>query len=508
MASPRAEVAPKARRTGGDAGFERTLFQAADKLRSDMDAAEYKHVVLGLVALKSLSDRFVAARAELGGSEAPARHRARGSAWIPPEARWEALCARVREPGLGDAVAAAVVAIERENPALAGALPRIRGLDDRRLADLFALIGTIGEGEGASGSTDLLGRVYEYFLGEFALAEGRKGGQFYTPRGVVRLLVEALEPHQGRVYDPCCGSGGMFVQSEAFVARRGGRRGDVAVFGQESNPTTWRLARMNLALRGIAADLGPEHADVFARDLHPDLRADFVLANPPFNARDWGAERLADDPRWAFGLPPASCANFAWVQHILHHLAPRGRAGVVLANGSLSSEQSGEGEIRRKIVEAGLVDGVVALPPQLFYSTQISACVWFFARERRRRELLFIDARGLGRMVSRSQRELDDDAVARISGTVRAFRGDAGGYADVPGFCRAVAPEEVRAHGHVLAPGRYVGAAEEASPSGMSFADELAALRARLSELSERGQVLDVQIRELLDSLEGPLGLD
>ena len=504
MASPRAEAAPKARRTG-DAGFERTLFQAADKLRSDMDAAEYKHVVLGLVALKSLSDRFAAARAELGGSEAPADHRARGSAWIPAEARWEALCARAREPGLGEAVAAAVVAIERENPALAGALPRIRGLDERRLADLVALIGTIGADDG--GSTDLLGRVYEYFLGEFALAEGRKGGQFYTPRGVVRLLVEALAPHQGRVYDPCCGSGGMFVQSEAFVARRGGRRGDVAVFGQESNPTTWRLARMNLALRGIAADLGPEHADVFERDLHPDLRAEFILANPPFNARDWGAERLADDPRWVFGPPPASCANFAWVQHILHHLAPGGRAGVVLANGSLASEKSGEGEIRRKIVEAGLVDGVVALPPQLFYSTQIPACVWFFARDRRRREILFIDARGLGRMVSRSQRELDDDAVALVSGTYRAFRGDAGGYADVAGFCRAVGLDEVRARGHVLAPGRYVGAAEEDAAAATSFADELAALRVRLGELSERGRVLDAQIRELLDALEGPLDL-
>ena len=425
---------------GANLGFEATLWAAADALRSNMDAAEYKHVVLGLIFLKYISDAFEERHALLEAEvaqgsdpEDPDEYRAENIFWVPKDARWAYLLANARQPAIGKTVDDAMLAIERDNPSLKGVLPKDYAhprLDKQRLGQLIDLIGNIGLGDKANRSKDILGRVYEYFLSQFASAEGKKGGQFYTPRCIVGLLVEMLTPYKGRVYDPCCGSGGMFVQSEKFVEAHGGRVGDIHVFGQESNHTTWRLAKMNLVIRGIDANLGAEHADSFHRDLHPDLKADYVLANPPFNDSDWRGELLRDDKRWHYSTPPTSNANFAWVQHFIHHLAPTGMAGFVLANGSLSSNQSGEGEIRKNIIEAGLVDCMVALPGQLFYSTQIPVCLWFIARDKRngrfrdrRGEILFIDARKLGRMIDRVHRELTGDDIARIAGAYHAWRG-------------------------------------------------------------------------------------
>ena len=355
--------------------------------------------------------------------------------------------------------------IERDNRDLKGVLPKNYArpaLDKQRLGELIDLISTVGLGDKENRSKDILGRVYEYFLGQFASAEGKKGGQFYTPRCVVQTLVAVLSPYQGRVFDPCCGSGGMFVQSEGFIQAHGGNINDISIYGQESNPTTWRLAKMNLAIRGIESNLGSEHADSFHRDLHPDLKADYILANPPFNMKDWGGERLREDVRWKFGVPPVGNANFAWIQHFIHHLAPNGIAGFVLANGSMSSNTSGEGDIRKNIIEADLVDCMVALPGQLFYSTPIPACLWFTARNKRngrfrdrRGETLFIDARKMGRMIDRVHRELTQDNIALIAGAYHAWRGDseAGEYEDVPGFCKSATLEQIREHGHILTPG-------------------------------------------------------
>src|SRR5213596_746960 len=439
-------------------GFEQKLWLAADKLRSNMDAAEYKHVVLGLIFLKYISDSFEEHHAKLVASEGdyaganpedPDEYRAENIFWVPPAARWTYLQNSAKQPTIGKIVDDAMVAIERDNPRLKGILPKDYArpaLDKNRLGELIDLIGTIGMGDKASRSKDILGRVYEYFLSQFASAEGKKGGQFYTPQSVVRLLVEMLAPYKGRVYDPCCGSGGMLVQSEKFVEAHGGKLGDISIYGQESNATTRRLAMMNLAIRGIEADLGEEQADTFRRDLHPDLRADFVLANPPFNDSDWF--RKDDDARWQFGLPPRSNANFAWVQHFIHHLAPTGMAGFVLANGSMSSNQSGEGEIRRAIIEADLVDCMIALPGQLFYSTQIPVCLWFLSRDKRnsrfrsrRGETMFIDARKLGRMIDRVHRELTDEDILKIAGTYHAWRGDVA-QASSPASWRGVPPRE------------------------------------------------------------------
>ena len=383
-------------------------------------------------------------------------------------------------------------------------------LDKQRLGELIDLIGTIGLGDEANRSKDILGRVYEYFLSQFAGAEGKKGGQFYTPRCVVRVLVEMLAPYRGRVYDPCCGSGGMFVQSERFVEAHGGRIGNISIYGQESNYTTWRLAKMNLAIRQIENNLGKEHADSFHRDLHPDLKADFILANPPFNISNWGGERLKDDKRWQFGTPPAENANFAWLQHIFYHLAPNGTAGVVLANGSMSSNQSGEGEIRKAMVEADVVDCMVALPGQLFYSTQIPACLWFLARNKnhgngpreRSNEVLFIDARNMGALVDRTRRELKDADIQKIANTYHAWRGEkeAGKYADNPGFCKSANLEEIRKHGHILTPGRYVGAAE-VEDDGEAFEEKMQCLSAQWREQQQEAAKLDavieVNLREL-----------
>jgi type I restriction enzyme M protein len=473
-------------------GFETTLWAAADKMRNNMDAAEYKHVVLGLIFLKYISDAFeerhtwLLDEAAKPGSdfyvkEPQARYSvaedrdeyiAENIFWVPKDARWSLLQANAKQPNIGKLIDDAMTAIERDNPSLKGVLPKEYArpaLDKQRLGELIDLISTIGLGTKENRSRDILGRVYEYFLSQFASAEGKRGGQFYTPQAVVQVLVSMLSPYKGRIFDPCCGSGGMFVQSEKFVEAHGGRIGDIAVYGQESNPTTWRLAKMNLAIRGIDNNLGVENADSFQRDLHPDLKADFILANPPFNMSDWGGERLREDKRWAYGAPPAGNANYAWVQHFIHHLAPNGIAGFVLANGSMSSNTSGEGEIRKAITEADLVDCMVALPGQLFYSTQIPVCLWFLTRNKkdsryrqRKCESLFIDARKLGTLVDRVHRELSLEDISRIADTYHAWRGDAdaGAYTDVPGFCKSSQLEEIRGHNYVLTPGRYVGAAD------------------------------------------------
>jgi len=518
--APRAARRAKANGSnGGDLGFEDKLFQAADKLRNNMDAAEYKHVVLGLIFLKYISDAFeelharLVAEADKGADpESKDEYVAERVFWVPKEARWSHIQANGKQAGIGQLIDNAMVAIERDNPTLKGVLSKNYGrpqLDKQRLGELVDLISTIGFGTEEHRSKDILGRVYEYFLGEFALAEGKKGGQFYTARSVVRLLVEMLAPYKGRVYDPCCGSGGMFVQSERFIEEHGGKVGDISIYGQESNPTTWRLARMNLAIRGIEANLGVENADTFHRDLHKDLKADFVLANPPFNDSDWGGDRLQDDVRWKYGSPSAGNANFGWVQHFIHHLSPTGTAGFVLANGSTSSAQSGEGEIRRAIVEADLVDCMVALPGQLFYSTQIPVCLWFLARDKRngrfrdrRGQVLFIDARKLGRMIDKTQRELAPEDVWKIAGAYHAWRADRGAakYADVAGFCKSAMLDEIRGHGHVLTPGRYVGA-EEVADDGEPFEERFPKLVANLEEQFAAGAVFQDTILKTLERL-------
>ncbi|MBK6458207.1 MAG: SAM-dependent DNA methyltransferase [Gemmatimonadetes bacterium] len=496
--------------TSANLGFEAKLWAAADALRNNMDAAEYKHVVLGLIFLKYISDAFEAKHAELAAQAAdganpedPDEYRAHNIFWVPPEARWQYLKSMAPQPTIGKLIDDAMDAIERDNPSLKGVLNKEYGrpgLDKQRLGQIINLVSDIALGSAADKAKDTLGRVYEYFLARFASAEGKSGGQFYTPSSVVRVLVEMLAPYKGRVYDPCCGSGGMFVQSEKFIEQHQGTLGDISIYGQESNYTTWRLAKMNLAIRGIDAQIG--HGDTFHNDRHPDLKADYVIANPPFNDSDWRGELLKDDKRWVYGVPPAGNANFAWVQHFIHHLAPSGVAGFVLANGSMSSNQSGEGEIRKAIVEADLVDCMVALPGQLFYSTQIPVCLWFMARSKkngrfrdRRGETLFIDARKMGALVDRTHRELSGEDLTRIAGTYHAWRGDPGGgaYADVAGFCKSATRDEMRKHGHVLTPGRYVGA-EVVEEDGVAFEEKMKELVATLREQMNEGARLDAEI--------------
>ena len=501
--------------SGATIGDEAKLWAMADTLRGSMDAAEYKHVVLGLIFLKYISDAFeerrAAVLAEWGADAAEDRdeYTADNIFWVPPEARWSHLKAQAKQPTVGLTVDQAMAAIERDNRALKNVLPRDYArpaLDKRRLGELIDLVSNIQVGDADARSRDVLGRVYEYFLSQFASAEGKKGGEFYTPRCVVRVLVEMLEPYRGRVYDPCCGSSGMFVQSVEFIRAyasgngNGGKaRGDISIYGQESNYTTWRLAKMNLAIRGIEGQIA--QGDSFHDDRHPDMKADFILANPPFNVSDWGGERLAEDQRWQYGVPPKGNANFAWVQHMVHHLAPAGVAGIVLANGSMSSSQSGEGAIRKRLIEADLVDCMVALPGQLFYSTQIPVCLWFLARRRARRgEVLFIDARKLGHMADRTHRVLTREDRARIAGAYHAWRDGADAYQDVPGFCKSAPLDEVRRHGHVLTPGRYVGA-EPQPDDGEPFEAKMRRLVAELEAQQAEGARLDAAIAENLKAL-------
>jgi len=544
--------------------FEAQLWAAADKMRGHMDASEYKHVCLGLIFLKYISDAFEEKREQLvfgfsnpksewfikdepqriEAAENRDEYLAANVFWLPPEARWHTIKAKAKSPEIGKVIDDAMGAIERENPTLKGVLPRDYArpsLDKVRLGGLVDIISNIGFNESAAKSKDVLGRVYEYFLGKFASAEGKGGGEFYTPQCVVQVLVAMLEPYKGRVFDPCCGSGGMFVQSEKFVEEHGGRVGDIAVYGQESNYTTWKLARMNLAIRGIDANLGPRNADSFRADLHPDLKADFILANPPFNMSDWGGENLRQDMRWKFGMPPVNNANYAWIQHFIHHLSPVGVAGFVMANGSMSTQTGSEGEIRKALIESDLVDCMVALPGQLFFTTQIPVCLWFLVRDKknhkrrdRRGETLFIDARKMGVLIDRIHRELTAEEIKKISDTYHAWRSNVAqasapagsgsvpaasrntgrgrpansqtgtsaldAYADIPGFCKSVKLEEICSHGYVLTPGRYVGAAD-VEDDGEPFEQKMKRLTETLEGQFAESAKLEKAIRLNLKAL-------
>ena len=514
--------------TGANIGFEEKLWLAADKLRGSMDASEYKHIILGLIFLKYISDKFSERRdwlvQETGDPKSEYHtktdkdrnvvledrdeYSSKNVFWVPESARWDIIQKDAKKPTIGLVIDNAMDLIERENRTLKGILPKNYAkpeVDKRRLGELIDLISTI-DMLGHHEEQDLLGRIYEYFLGKFAAAEGKGGGEFYTPSCVVRTLVEMLQPYKGRIYDPCCGSGGMFVQSEKFTEAHGGRKTDLSVFGQESNPTTWRLARMNMALRGIECDLGDQWADTFHNDKHPDLKADFVLANPPFNISDWGGERLKDDKRWTYGIPSAGNANYAWIQHMVHHLSPNGTAGFVLANGSMSSNSGGEGEIRKALVEADLVDCMVAMPAQLFYSTQIPVCLWFVTRNKaprggrtRKGEVLFIDARKMGTLVDRVHRELSDDDIAKIAGAYFAWKSGEG-YADVAGFCCSAKKAEIEKHGFVLTSGRYVGA-EELEDDGIPFQEKMQTLAATLCDQFAESAKLEKTITANLKGL-------
>ena len=516
-------------------GIEGTLWEAANKLRGNMDSAEYKHVALGLIFLKYVSDAFTEQRGLLEQTladptgadyieddadrqevlESRDEYLGAGVFWVPAEARWDGtsgIQAGAKQPDVGRRIDAAMDAIERENPSLRGVLPKNyarQELDVRRLGELVDLISGIGLGTAEQRKGDVLGRVYEYFLGQFAANEGKGGGEFYTPRSVVRLLVEMLEPYKGRVYDPCCGSGGMFVQAEDFVLAHGGNKDAISVYGQESNATTWRIAKMNLALRGIEANLGPEWGDTFHDDKHPDLRADVILANPPFNISDWGGEQLHTDPRWTYGAPPATNANYAWLQHIVSKLAPQGLAGVVLANGSLSGTQNGEGDIRRALLEADLVDCIVALPGQLFYNTGIAASLWFLARDKlgaaagtraRTGELLLIDASSMGRLTSRVHRELASGDVKEIADIYHAWRSQRTRYEDRLGSCRAATLAEVAVHQYILSPARYVGT-DSAAHDNEHFNERLQVLRANLERGFQQRAGLQEKVLRALDRI-------
>ena len=553
--------------TKTDLNYADKLWRAADTLRGQVDAAEYKHVVLGLLFLKYISDSFDARRDELRGElkvegiddtqielllESRDEYTAERVFWVPLEARWASLQNQATRPDIATLIDDAILAVERDNPNLKGKLPRDyarRGIAPEKMKGLIDLFASIGFKDERARARDMLGRVYEYFLGKFAQAEGKRGGEFFTPRSIVRLLVEMLEPYEGRVYDPCCGSAGMFVQSERFVEAHGGQKTNISIFGQESNPTTWRLAHMNLAIRGIEANLGLQAADSFLRNLHPDLKADYILANPFFNDSDWSGELLQDDVRWRYGTPPANNANYAWIQHFIHHLAPPngrggGVAGFVMANGSLSSVSSGEGEIRQRIVEADLLDAVVALPPQLFLTTGIPACLWFLTRDKTGRNLrasdrartgetLFVDARKLGTMQTRALRVLTggdvgetlladgmgdpkhDSDIGRIVYAFRQWRGEPAPawwdeskhgewvYRDIPGFCKAETIEGIRKQGFALTPGRYVGA-ELQDDDGEPFTEKYPRLLAELEESFAEGERLTAVVRERLARIESP----
>lgn len=499
--------------------LEKQLWKAADKLRKNIDAAEYKHVVLGLIFLKYISDSFEELFTKLQGGagdyagadpEDKDEYKAENVFFVPPQARWSFLLGKAKQPDVGSHVDAAMDAIEKENPSLKGVLPKVfarQNLDPASLGGLIDLVGNIALGDAKARSADVLGHVFEYFLGEFALAEGKQGGQFYTPRSIVELLVVMLEPYKGRVFDPCCGSGGMFVQSEKFVTEHQGRVNDISIFGQESNQTTWRLAKMNLAIRGIdATQVKWNNEGSFLNDAHKDVKADFIIANPPFNVSDWSGELLRTDGRWKYGVPPSGNANFAWLQHFIHHLAPNGRAGVVLAKGALTSKSSGEGDIRKALVTDGnLIDCIVNLPAKLFLNTQIPAGLWFMNRARsnghpRKGEILFIDARNLGHLINRRTRELSDDDIQKIADVYHAWRTGEGEYADEKGFCASVPLVRVAELDYVLTPGRYVGLPDE--EDDFDFAERFAFLKAEFnSQLLEEAK-LNQLIAESLTGLK------
>ncbi|MET9317251.1 class I SAM-dependent DNA methyltransferase [Kribbella sp. NPDC003505] len=517
--------------------LEATLWDAADELRGKMDSAQYKHVVLGLIFLKYVSDTFTVRHEELARlvddpnseyfmpTEAAKEsiledrdeYTAEGVFWIPEGHRWGDLRKAAKQPDIGKRVDDAMEAIERENPTLKGVLPKNYTQRELSSEAIGGLIDTFSRQDLAAEEfkdLDVLGRVYEYFLGKFASKEGKNAGEYYTPRSVVQLLVEMLQPYHGRVFDPACGSAGMFVQADKFVRAHGGNRNDISVFGQESNPTTWRLAKMNLALRGIEGNLGAEWGDSFHADAHPDLRADFVIANPFFNDSKWGGERLREDPRWKYGVPPVRNANYAWLQHFLHHVAPTGTVGTVLANGSLSSQQDGEGDIRKAMIEADVVECIVALPKQLFYGTQIPVCLWFLTKNKagvpngaetrpRRGEILFIDARQIGFMEAKTLRAFSTDDVTRIANTYHSWRGtetsDLKPYEDIPGYCRAVTTADVERRNYVLAPGRYVESRDSTEDRDEDLGERINILAASLNESLAHRAELELRLRTVLE---------
>jgi type I restriction enzyme M protein len=487
-------------------GFEETIWRAADKLRGNLNASEYEGVVLGLIFLKYISDKFDAKYQELLADELADvedkdEYQADGIFFVPQEARWSIISMAAHTPEIGKAIDDALDAIERENPKLKGVLPSNYSrpeLDKRRLGDvvdLFSNIKMLASGD----EKDLLGRVYEYCLQKFASMEGKNAGEFYTPSCIVRTIVEVLQPYQGRVYDPCCGSGGMFVQSAKFIQNHQKELNQISIYGQEANPSTWKMAQMNVAIRGLEANLGKSYADTFFDDQHPTLKADFVMANPPFNLSDWGADKLEKDPRWKYGLPPAGNANFAWMQHMIYHLSPVGRVGLVLANGALSSQSGGEGTIRQRIIEADLVEGIVALPSQLFYSTSIPVSLWFLSRSKAQPgKILFVDARNMGTMVTRAVRELTPDDIQRIADTFEAFRN--GALQDEKGFCAVRTLVDIKAQDYILTPGRYVGIAEQ-EDNGELFEEKMQRLTTELSSLFAESHRLEEKIKKQLSGI-------
>lgn len=504
-------------------GFEETLWKAADKLRGSMDASEYKYVVLGLIFLKYISDKFETKYNELleegdGFEEDRDEYTYENIFWVPKEARWGFIKDNAKDPKIGQFIDDAMILIEKENPTLKGVLDKRYArpeLDKRRLGELIDLISTIklhkkddNDEKDENKEKDLLGRVYEYFLGQFASAEGKSGGEFYTPTSVVKTLVAMIEPYKGRIYDPCCGSGGMFIQSEKFVEEHQGKIENLSIYGQELNSTTWKLCRMNLAIRGLDGNIGPHHEDTFHNDLHKTLKADYILANPPFNISDWGGGQLTDDVRWKYGTPPEGNANYAWLQHMVYHLAPNGCAGIVLANGSLSSNTSNEGEIRKNLIEADLVDAIVALPDKLFYSTGIPVSLWILNRNKkdnpkfrsREHEILFIDARNLGAMIDRRHRELSAEDINKIAEAYHNWRNIDSKYEDVKGFCKSAKIEQVREYEYVLNPGRYVGI-EETEDDGVPFEEKIESLTSELSELFAKSRHLEDEIKKNLSEI-------
>jgi type I restriction enzyme M protein len=488
--------------------MESALFKAADKLRKNIDAAEYKNVVLGLIFLKYISDSFEALYEKLeedpmSDPEDRDEYIAENVFFVPPTARWKELHSRAKLPTIGTDIDAALEAIEKENHDLKGILSKVYAkpnLDKKSLGELLDLVGNIAIGDEAAKSKDILGRVYEYFLGEFANAEGKKGGQFYTPKSIVKLMVEMIEPYKGRVYDPACGSGGMFVMSEKFVEEHSGNINDISIYGQESNQTTYKLCKMNLAIRGVNSSFVKWNTEgSFLKDEHQDLKADYILANPPFNQSDWGQEILQGDARWKYGTPPSGNANFGWMQHMLYHLAPTGIMATVLSNGSLSSNTRGEGDIRQKMIEDGIVECIVALPKQLFYNTGIPATIWFLRRERSSEDTLFIDASDLGFMKDRVHREFKDEDIKQITDTYHNWRKNEG-YEDIAGYCKSATLEEIQKHNYILTPGRYVGIPEE-EDDGIPFEDKMAVLTKTLSEQMAKEAEMNEEIKKQLSKI-------